>query len=630
MRRAIATVCISGTLEEKLDSIARARFDAVEIFENDLIGSPLSPRQIRERCSDLGLGIDLYQPFRDFDGVDDAVFRRNLERAERKFDMMHELGAPLLRVWSNVSPQTIPDDERMAAQLHALAERAAQRGIRIAYEALAWGHHVKRYRHAWEIVRRADHPHLGLCLDSFHILSRGDDPAGFVDLPGERLFFLQLADAPYMPMDVLPWSRHYRCFPGQGAFDLARFMEYVMRAGYTGPLSLEVFNDIFRAAPNRRTALDAYASLLHLEEQIGDRLRSPQAAADAHALAQRIELFSPPAPPQISGVSFIEFAVDDAGEQALGRALVALGFEATGIHRTKQVRLYQQGDVRLVVNHQPDSHASAHFARHGAAICALGLRTDDGQRAVNRGVAFHVPREVTRIGPHETVIPALRDVDGGLLYFVSQQQEEQGFLAADFLIEDGAHGGSRAAIVAVDHVAQNCRPEQFDTSVLFNRLMLGLLPQESLELAGPNGLVRGCAMVNPGSTLRITLNVTPGLPGAAADGQSAGGVHHVALASSDIFHTAEYLRGAGVALMEVPANYYDDLRARLDLDPARLDRMAALGILYDRNAEGEFLHFYTQPFEQRFFFEIVQRIGSYAGFGVANTPVRLSAQVPRA
>src|SRR5574343_1050091 len=144
MRRSIATVCISGTLEEKLESIARARFDAVEIFENDLIYSRMSPREIRQRCADLWLGIDLYQPFRDMDGVGDAQFRRNLDRAERKFDLMAELGATMLLVCSNVQPDVIRDDALMAAQLREMAERAAQRGLRLAYEALAWGSPVNR------------------------------------------------------------------------------------------------------------------------------------------------------------------------------------------------------------------------------------------------------------------------------------------------------------------------------------------------------------------------------------------------------------------------------------------------------------------------------------------------------
>jgi 4-hydroxyphenylpyruvate dioxygenase len=250
-RTALATVCISGTLEDKLDAAA-AGFDGVEIFEPDLVASALSPADIRSRCADLGLSIDLYQPFRDLDSTSPERFAANLRRAELKFDVMAELGTDLILVCSNASADAVADLDTLAEQLHTLADRAQARGVRVAYEALAWGREVSTYERSWDAVRLADHPSLGLCVDSFHILSRGSDPAGIADIPGEKLYFLQLADAPRMDMDVLQWSRHYRLFPGQGTFDLPAFLGYVLSAGYTGPLSLEVFNDIFRQSDPRR------------------------------------------------------------------------------------------------------------------------------------------------------------------------------------------------------------------------------------------------------------------------------------------------------------------------------------------------------------------------------------------
>src|SRR5437763_10039980 len=86
-RTGIATVCLSGTLEDKLAAAAAAGFHGVEIFENDLIVSPWSPSRIRRRCAELGLAIDLYQPFRDFEAVPPDVLETNLRRAERKFDL---------------------------------------------------------------------------------------------------------------------------------------------------------------------------------------------------------------------------------------------------------------------------------------------------------------------------------------------------------------------------------------------------------------------------------------------------------------------------------------------------------------------------------------------------------------
>ncbi|HEX3691655.1 MAG TPA: sugar phosphate isomerase/epimerase [Solirubrobacteraceae bacterium] len=277
MRHGIATVCLSGTLERKLTAAAAAGFDGVELFEPDLTESGLPPSAVRDMAGELGLAIDLFQPFRDFEGVTGAQLTRNLERAHATFDVMAQLGADTLLVCSNVAPDAIDDDALAAEQLHALAEHAAARGKRIAYEALAWGRHVSQYDHAWRIVEAAGHPALGTCLDSFHILARGTALGTIAEIPADKLFFCQLADATDLAVDVLEWSRHHRCLPGQGAFDLVDFTSRVLRTGYGGPLSLEVFSDAFRHADPDRVAQDARRSLEALEDQL-----CPPAVAGRH------------------------------------------------------------------------------------------------------------------------------------------------------------------------------------------------------------------------------------------------------------------------------------------------------------------------------------------------------------
>jgi 4-hydroxyphenylpyruvate dioxygenase len=220
MRRSIATVSLSGMLREKLQAAAAARFDGVEIFENDLLQFSGTPVDVRRIADDLGLAIDMFQPFRDFDAASAAQVARSLERAERKFDVMQALGTDLILVCSSVQPDAPSDVDLLAEQFHMLAERAARRGMRIAYEALAWGSKVRLFSQAWAVVERVAHPHLGLALDSFHTLALPDDPTPIAKLPGERIFYVQLADAPWVNTDVLTHSRHYRCFPGQGEFDL--------------------------------------------------------------------------------------------------------------------------------------------------------------------------------------------------------------------------------------------------------------------------------------------------------------------------------------------------------------------------------------------------------------------------
>ena len=128
---AIATVSLRGTLEEKLKAAADAGFGSVEIFENDLIGSALSPREVRALMGDLGIHCSLYQPFRDFEGMPGEMRARAMDRAERKFDLMGELGTDRILVCSNCSPHALGDRQRIVDDFRELGDRAAARGIRV-------------------------------------------------------------------------------------------------------------------------------------------------------------------------------------------------------------------------------------------------------------------------------------------------------------------------------------------------------------------------------------------------------------------------------------------------------------------------------------------------------------------
>jgi 4-hydroxyphenylpyruvate dioxygenase len=192
MQTAIATVCLGGTLDEKLEAIAFAGFKRVEIFENDLLSSDTNPTQVGRRIRDLGLEAITFQPFRDFEGMPAAQRTKIMSRAEHKFDVMGQLGCKLLVVCSNVSSDSVGDIDRAAADFYELGERAAKRGLRVAFEALSWGLHIHDYRDAWKVVRRADHRAVGLVLDTFHVLARGTELYTIRRIPKDRIFLTRL------------------------------------------------------------------------------------------------------------------------------------------------------------------------------------------------------------------------------------------------------------------------------------------------------------------------------------------------------------------------------------------------------------------------------------------------------
>ena len=628
MRRAIATVSLSGTLRQKLEAIAAAGFDAIELFEADFINYNGSAKDLRLLADDLGLGIDLYQPLRDFEGMPEALHRRNLDRAEAKFDLMHTLGAPLMLVCSNTSPQSLAGPDLAAGQLHALADRAAARGLRIGYEALAWGRWVKRFGEAWAIVRQAGHPNLGLILDSFHTLSLDDDPSPIRAIPGEKIFFVQMADAPMLAMDVLQWARHHRNFPGQGQFDVEHFFEQVLLAGYTGTLSLEIFNDVFRGTPNRRIAVDAMRSLLFLESQV--RIRLARGGTDP---LPNVALARPPEPSALTGFAFVEFRVDASNAAALGAMLTRFGFMRYGRHRSKAVTLYRQGGIHLVINAQPEPGAESSIDDAGARVTTFGLLTPDPGAAATRGSALLSTRCDSPRGAQELELPAIVSPGGIVLQFVPGGRN----IDADFVAADPqpVAGPADAHLLAIDHVALALANDQLDTWTLFGRAVLGLAGGESLELADPFGLIRSRGVSNADGSVRVVLNVSIGQhTGTArqvsASGRSGGRVHHIALRCADIFDSVAQLRANGVRFVPISANYYDDLLARLALDEELVRRMQSLDILFDPSPQGgRYLHAYSEPFADGFFFfEVVQR-EDYDGYGAVNAPARLSSQAQR-
>ena len=635
MRRSIATVSMSGTLRDKLEAIAAARFDGYEIFENDLLYYHATPAEVARMAADLGLACVLYQPFRDFEGTSPETFERNLVRAERKFDVMGALGCRLMLVCSNTRSDTIADEGLMADQLRALAERAARRNIRVGYEALAWGRVVNRYAQAWSIVKRADHPHLGLILDSFHTLSLRDDPAGIAHIPGERIFFVQMADAPWLSLDVTNWARHHRNFPGQGQLDVVRFFEQALLAGYTGYLSLEIFNDVFRETPNRRTATDAMRSLLFLESEVRNRLKAEETGTNAQAAKRvlaRIDLFDPPAPARFFGVAFLEFAVDREAATALGAWFVSLGFRRAGKHRSKDVALYRQGETNLIVNADPALPAHAYFVDRGPCVCAIGLWTDDPLRAQNRATALSSARFEGPLGPHEVAIPAIVAPGRTIVYFVDHALAPDRLFEIDFVLDDT--NANTGPLRRIDHVAFGLPQGELDTWILFCRAVLGMEVGDSLELADPFGLIRSAGIATPDRSLRFVLNVSLSQKTRTARTISATGgtasVHHIGIAADDAIAAAEALRRSGMSLVAISTNYYDDLAARLDIDARLVDDMRRTSVLYDRLDGGEYLHGYTPAFADRFFFEVVQRKGGYDAYGALNAPARMVSQAQHA
>ncbi|MES2970155.1 MAG: TIM barrel protein [Pseudomonadota bacterium] len=614
MKTSIATVSISGEFRDKLTAIAEAGFDGIEIFEQDFTAFDGTPRDVGKMVRDHGLEITLFQPFRDFEGLPEPYRTRAFARAERKFDLMAELGTDLVLVCSSVHPETMGGIDRAADDFGALGDIAASRGIRVGFEALAWGRHINDHRDAWEVVRRADHPNVGLILDSFHTLGRKIDPDTIRRIPGDRIFFVQLADAPAIEMDLLYWSRHFRNMPGEGDLDVTGFMRAVTATGYGGPLSLEIFNDQFRSGLPRLVAQDGHRSLIDLMDRV--RRAEPALSVDLPA-------FPPPAP--VEGVEFIEFATSPEDVPALEHLLSATGFGRAGHHKSKAVALWRQGGVNVLLNTETTGFAHTAYVAHSTTVSEIALTVADAQATFARARALRADTHSEPIAPGELTIPAIRGVGGSMIRFLDHGDDLGRIWQVDFDITDAAPAG--AGLLSVDHLGQTMAYDEMLSWALFYTSIFQARKAPMVDVVDPDGLVRSQAVDAGG--LRVTLNgaeTRRTLAGRFVEDSFGSAVQHIAFACGDIFDTAARLAVVGFPVLQIGANYYDDVEARFGLDPALTARLRAANILYDEDAGGQFFQFYSASRPDGLFFEVVQRTGTYTGFGAPNAPFRIAAQ----
>jgi 4-hydroxyphenylpyruvate dioxygenase len=321
-----------------------------------------------------------------------------------------------------------------------------------------------------------------------------------------------------------------------------------------------------------------------------------------------------------AGFNFAEVkAADTAGlEKVLGQ----LGFEFNGRHRTKDVQLWSMGHARVIIN-----EASAGAGDSSPAIAALGFDVDSPVIAAARAQQLKAPAVPRKSQADEEVFQGFAAPDSTEIFLCQGSPDGTAAWTREFGegLEFPGAGGRNAVI---DHVNLAQPWQHFDEAVLFYTSALALEPQPFAEVPSPSGLVRSQVMLTADRAVRLVLNLAPVIQ---QDGADSGTAHrktyqeHIAFAVDDLVEAARAARDRGLDFLQIPANYYEDLDARFDLDPAFLATLRELNLLYDRDADGEFLHFYTATVGS-VFFEMVERRGGYDGYGAPNAPVRHAVQ----
>jgi sugar phosphate isomerase/epimerase len=258
-RFGISTATLTGSLGEKLRAARDAGFTAVSLAARDLVAHPDGVDAAAALIGASGLRIAAFQSLRDFEGLPTHLRDYKLEVTKSLLDLMDRVDARLLLVSSSMSPNAVGDIQRIADDLSLLGTLATPRGIRIAYEPLAWARFVNDYDTAWRAVTLAGRENVGLAVDSFHVLARSTAPEFFDAIPGERIFIVQLSDYLWDLDDIVETARHHRVFPSEGNHGaiIARLIQGIVRAGYAGDFTFDVTNDDYSHLPAAAVAARA-------------------------------------------------------------------------------------------------------------------------------------------------------------------------------------------------------------------------------------------------------------------------------------------------------------------------------------------------------------------------------------
>ncbi|MBS1176708.1 MAG: 4-hydroxyphenylpyruvate dioxygenase [Proteobacteria bacterium] len=125
-----------------------------------------------------------------------------------------------------------------------------------------------------------------------------------------------------------------------------------------------------------------------------------------------------PNPLGLAGIEFVEYAT--SRPQALGQVLETIGFRPVARHRSREVLLYRQGAMNIVINAHDGARPRGAQPSETPVITAVGLRVRDAatayRRALDRG-AWAVPVQVEVMELH---IPAIHGVGASRLYFIDR------------------------------------------------------------------------------------------------------------------------------------------------------------------------------------------------------------------
>jgi 4-hydroxyphenylpyruvate dioxygenase len=334
------------------------------------------------------------------------------------------------------------------------------------------------------------------------------------------------------------------------------------------------------------------------------------------------------------GFEFIEYAAPDP--QAMGQLFERMGFKPIARHRHKNVVLYRQGGINFILNAEPESFAQRFARQHGPSICAIAFRVQDAKLAYERAIGLGAWGYAGVAGPGELNIPAIKGIGDSLIYLVDRWRGKNaaregdigniGFYDVDFEALAGVDGHEALnppgfGLNYIDHLTHNVHRGRMNEWADFYQRLFNFREIRYFDIEGQTTGVKSKAMTSPCGKIRIPINEEgnekAGQIQEYLDKYHGEGIQHIALGSTNLYHTVDALQMNGVTLLDTSDTYYELLPKRIPGLAENIADLQARNILVDGKPGELLLQIFSENQLGPIFFEFIQRKGN-EGFGEGN------------
>ena len=320
-------------------------------------------------------------------------------------------------------------------------------------------------------------------------------------------------------------------------------------------------------------------------------------------------------PIQTNGFDFIEFATKSP--QQLIDIFTQFGFVVTHRHRHQNIFLLQQGDIKLMVNAQPQTDASAFEAVHGSGVCGISFRVKNSDFALTEAVK----RGAKAVICADYGLPAIEGVGGSKIYLLDHQTREQFW--DDVFEPTGQMPLAQPLATYIDHLTHNVFKGNMSAWAKFYECVFNFQEIRYFDIKGKQTALRSKALVSPCGKIRIPLNESQDDFSQIAEFlklYNGEGIQHIALGCRDIYSVVDQIKDEGIVFQQTPSSYYDLVDQRIPNHQENVASLKKLNILIDGGelpGDGILLQIFTKEIVGPIFFEFIERKGN-KGFGEGN------------